>query len=47
MDDRAQAMERRFEAYKHKVVRPFFNEHFVRLDRSFSDGGGGGRRRAG
>ncbi len=26
-------MERRFEAYKHKVVRPFFNEHFVRLDR--------------
>jgi predicted YcjX-like family ATPase len=26
-------MERRFEAYKHFVVRPFFREHFARLDR--------------
>jgi len=26
-------MERRFEAYKHKIVRPFFTEHFARLDR--------------
>ena len=26
-------MERRFEAYKSFVVRPFFQEHFVRLDR--------------
>jgi uncharacterized protein len=26
-------MERRFEAYKRFVVRPFFHEHFVRLDR--------------
>jgi predicted YcjX-like family ATPase len=26
-------MERRFEAYKSFVVRPFFHEHFVRLDR--------------
>lgn len=26
-------MERRFEAYKSKVVRPFFREHFARLDR--------------
>jgi len=26
-------MERRFEAYKSLVVRPFFHEHFARLDR--------------
>ena len=26
-------MERRFEAYKHIVVRPFFRDHFARLDR--------------
>lgn len=26
-------MERRFEAYKAKVVKPFFREHFARLDR--------------
>jgi predicted YcjX-like family ATPase len=26
-------MERRFEAYKNLVVRPFFREHFARLDR--------------
>ncbi|WP_448952670.1 YcjX family protein [Labrys neptuniae] len=26
-------MERRFEAYKHKIVRPFFTQHFARLDR--------------
>jgi len=26
-------MERRFEAYKSKVVKPFFREHFARLDR--------------
>src|SRR5262249_12683243 len=26
-------MERRFEAYKNVVVRPFFREHFARLDR--------------
>ncbi|MFD1744083.1 YcjX family protein [Rhizobium helianthi] len=26
-------MERRFEAYKNIVVRPFFREHFARLDR--------------
>ena len=26
-------MERRFEAYKHLVVRPFFRDHFARLDR--------------
>lgn len=26
-------MERRFEAYKDKVVRPFFRDHFARLDR--------------
>jgi uncharacterized protein len=26
-------MERRFEAYKNFVVRPFFHEHFARLDR--------------
>ena len=26
-------MIRRFEAYKRKVVRPFFTEHFARLDR--------------
>jgi hypothetical protein len=24
---------RRFEAYKHKVVRPFFRDHFARIDR--------------
>lgn len=29
----AAMMERRFEAYKTKVVRPFFREHFARLDR--------------
>ncbi|PIE12878.1 MAG: hypothetical protein CSA70_07940 [Rhodobacterales bacterium] len=26
-------MERRFEAYKSKVVKPFFRDHFARLDR--------------
>jgi len=26
-------MERRYESYKHKVVRPFFTQHFARLDR--------------
>lgn len=26
-------MERRFEAYKHYAVRPFFRDHFARLDR--------------
>ena len=26
-------MERRFEAYKTHVVRPFFRDHFARLDR--------------
>jgi predicted YcjX-like family ATPase len=26
-------MERRYEAYKHIVVRPFFRDHFARLDR--------------
>ncbi len=26
-------MERRFEAYKRKVVRPFFRDHFARIDR--------------
>ena len=26
-------MERRFDAYKSKVVRPFFKDHFARLDR--------------
>jgi predicted YcjX-like family ATPase len=26
-------MQRRYEAYKDLVVRPFFNEHFLRLDR--------------
>lgn len=26
-------MRRRYEAYKNAVVRPFFNEHFLRLDR--------------
>ncbi|MEM7193295.1 MAG: YcjX family protein, partial [Pseudomonadota bacterium] len=26
-------MERRFEAYKRHVIRPFFRDHFVRLDR--------------
>jgi hypothetical protein len=29
----AAMMERRFEAYKHYVVRPFFRDHFARLDR--------------
>jgi uncharacterized protein len=29
----AAMMERRFEAYKDVVVRPFFREHFARLDR--------------
>lgn len=28
-----QMMERRFEAYKDRVVRPFFRDHFARLDR--------------
>lgn len=27
------AMERRFEAYKNLIVRPFFRDHFARLDR--------------
>lgn len=26
-------MERRYEAYKHHVIRPFFRDHFARLDR--------------
>ena len=26
-------MERRYEAYKNVVVRPFYREHFARLDR--------------
>src|SRR5690606_31555463 len=26
-------MERRFEAYKSRVVRPFFRDHFSRIDR--------------
>jgi predicted YcjX-like family ATPase len=26
-------MERRYESYKHKIVRPFFTHHFARLDR--------------
>ena len=26
-------MERRFEAYKSQVVRPFFRKHFARIDR--------------
>ncbi|WP_413993457.1 YcjX family protein [Labrys okinawensis] len=26
-------MERRFEAYKHKIIRPFFTQHFAQLDR--------------
>lgn len=29
----AREMARRFEAYKAKVVRPFFHEHFARIDR--------------
>ena len=29
----AREMERRFEAYKSKVVKPFFREHFARIDR--------------
>ena len=29
----AAMMERRYEAYKHHVVRPFFRDHFARLDR--------------
>ncbi|CAH1665581.1 YcjX family GTP-binding protein [Chelatococcus asaccharovorans] len=29
----ASQMERRYEAYKARVVRPFFREHFARLDR--------------
>ncbi|HEY6255688.1 MAG TPA: YcjX family protein [Xanthobacteraceae bacterium] len=29
----AAMMQRRFEAYKHVVVRPFFRDHFARLDR--------------
>jgi uncharacterized protein len=28
-----QMMERRYEAYKSRVVRPFFRDHFARLDR--------------
>ncbi len=28
-----QTMERRFEAYKSSIVRPFFRDHFARLDR--------------
>lgn len=29
----AETMARRFEAYKDRIVRPFFRDHFVRLDR--------------
>ena len=29
----AREFERRFEAYKREVVRPFFREHFARIDR--------------
>ena len=29
----AREMERRFEAYKAKVVKPFFRDHFARIDR--------------
>lgn len=29
----AQLLERRFESYKSHIVRPFFREHFARLDR--------------
>lgn len=29
----ARMMERRYESYKHVVVRPFFRDHFSRLDR--------------
>ena len=29
----ASLMERRFEAYKAKIIRPFFTDHFARLDR--------------
>ena len=29
----AAMMERRYEAYRHVVVRPFFRDHFARLDR--------------
>ena len=29
----AREMERRFEAYKSQVVRPFFRDHFARIDR--------------
>ncbi|MEL6312522.1 MAG: YcjX family protein [Pseudomonadota bacterium] len=29
----AKEMERRFEAYKARVVRPFFRDHFARIDR--------------
>lgn len=29
----ASEMERRYQAYKHDVVRPFFRDHFARLDR--------------
>src|SRR6202022_3305833 len=29
----AAMMERRYEAYKSHVVRPFFRDHFARLDR--------------
>ena len=29
----AREMERRYEAYKAKIVRPFFRDHFARLDR--------------
>ncbi|MGD9919041.1 MAG: YcjX family protein [Paenirhodobacter sp.] len=29
----AREMERRFDAYKSKVVKPFFREHFARIDR--------------
>jgi predicted YcjX-like family ATPase len=27
------AFERRYDAYRHEVVRPFFREHFARIDR--------------
>jgi uncharacterized protein len=26
-------MERRFEGYKREVVKPFFRDHFARIDR--------------
>ncbi len=32
-DSFAGMMERRYEAYKHHIVKPFFRDHFARLDR--------------